>query len=466
MINCARAIEELPDLVEHLELAVVEDPPQLIRDGGVIAAGFDTSLDELRSTSADADAYLIDLERRERDRSGIQNLKIGYNRVHGYYLELSRTQADRVPENFQRRQTLKATERYITPELKTFESHILGAAEKALRREKELYEALLRHVGGYVAKLQKISAAIAELDVLAAFAERAHVLQWAQPEFTDEAVISIHGGRHPLVEQFHDEPFVANDLKLDQDRKLLLITGPNMGGKSTYMRQNALIALLAHIGSFVPARAALIGPIDAIYTRIGAADNLAGGQSTFMVEMSEVANILHNASARSLVIIDEVGRGTSTYDGLALAWATAEHLARSNCSFALFATHYFELTEMAEGDAPIANVRLDAVEHGEQVVFLHSVSDGAASRSFGLAVARQAGVPRAVVMRAHEILANLESRERGQEPRHNKAEVSQLPLFSSDHPVIEALEMIDPDALSPLQALETLYRLRSLLDDD
>ncbi len=459
------AIECFPDLLEHLHAAVVETPPQLVRDGGVIADGFDATLDELRHASADADAYLLDLERRERERSGISNLKIGYNRVHGYYLEIGRAQAARVPEDYQRRQTLKSSERYVTTELKSFEARILSAAEKALRREKELYDALMVHVQAYVPRLLKSAAAIAELDVLAAFAERADALQWVCPEFCQQPRLAIEAGRHPLVEQFGAEPFVANDLALDEQRKLLLITGPNMGGKSTYMRQNALIALLAHIGSFVPAARAELGPIDAIYTRIGAADNLAGGQSTFMVEMSEVANILHNATANSLVIVDEIGRGTSTYDGLALAWATAEHLALHNRAYALFATHYFELTALTDSCSTVANIRLDAVEHGEDVVFLHSVSDGPASRSFGLAVARRAGVPRAVLVRARAILDNFETHP--QEPIRDPIGQgsAQLALFSSEHPVIEALEMIDPDSLSPLQALETLYRLRSLIDD-
>jgi DNA mismatch repair protein MutS len=460
------AIELLPELLLHLQNAVAAEPPVQIRDGGVIAKGYDSTLDELRGISSEADTYLIELERRERERSGIPGLKVGYNRVHGYYLEIGRSQSTHVPEDYQRRQTLKATERFITPELKTFESHILSAGEKALRREKMLFEALLEHLGTYVTRLQKIGKAVAELDVLAAFAERAHVLQWTCPEFVQHPKISIIGGRHPLVERFQEQAFVANDLKLDEQRKLLLITGPNMGGKSTYMRQNALITLLAHIGSFVPAKTAELGPVDAIYTRIGAADDLAGGQSTFMVEMSEVANILHNASPTSLVIIDEIGRGTSTYDGLALAWAAAEHLSRANRCFALFATHYFELTELAENEAQIANVQLEAIEHGEHVVFLHSVAEGAASRSFGLAVARRAGVPQSVIGRANEILNQLELPDRHPAGRPSGSDEVQMPLFRSDHPVIEALELINADTLSPLQALETLYRLRSLLDDD
>ncbi len=458
----AAGIEPLPELHAHLDAALAENPPQAVRDGGVIAAGFDAELDRLRAASADADAWLLDLERRERERTGISTLKVGYNRVHGYYIEISRAHAARAPDDYQRRQTLKAAERYVTSELKDFESTILSAADKALRRERELFDALLDHVAGFVPRLQSTAAALAELDVLACFAERAGTLQWTRPAFSADPGIVIEGGRHPLVERFREEDFVANDLLLDDSRRLLLVTGPNMGGKSTYMRQNALIALLAHIGSFVPASRARLGPLDAIYTRIGAGDNLAGGQSTFMVEMAEVANILRNATARSLVIVDEIGRGTSTYDGLALAWAAAEHLATENRPYTLFATHYFELTGLAGQTEGVANVRLDAVEHDGEVVFLHSVSEGPADRSFGIAVARRAGVPAAVVERARRILERLEIKGTAA-PREPEP---QMPLFSHEHPVVEALEMIDPDALSPRQALETLYRLRSLLDED
>ncbi|MEQ8662915.1 MAG: DNA mismatch repair protein MutS, partial [Gammaproteobacteria bacterium] len=397
------------------------------------------------------------------DRTGIATLKVGYNRVHGYYLELSRAQARaaELPADYQRRQTLKAAERYVTAELKRFESRILSAAEQAQRREKLLYEALLEHVGTFVPPLQRIAAGIAELDVLACFAERAAALQWVVPELTDARIISITGGRHPVVERHLAEPFVANDLQLDASRKLLLVTGPNMGGKSTYMRQAALIALLAHVGSCVPASAATLGPLDAIYSRIGAADNLAGGQSTFMVEMSEVANILHNASADSLVIVDEIGRGTSTYDGLSLAWAAAEHLATRNRAYTLFSTHYFELTRMAENTPGVVNVRLDAVESGEDVVFLHSVRDGPANRSFGLAVARRAGVPAAVVARARAVLASLEAR-----PAPEIAtDTPQLPLFPGPQALLDALAALDPDNLTPREALAALYRLRGLLED-
>ena len=453
-------IDEMPDTRALLERALIESPPHLIRDGGVLAPGYDSQLDELRNASADADAFLVALEQRERERSGIANLKVGYNRVHGYYIEISRAQAERAPADYTRRQTLKGVERYITPELKGFETHILTAADRALRRERELYEGLLIELLPAVRTLQDTSAALAELDVLASFAERAEHLQLCAPEFCSEPRLSITGGRHPLVEQFQDTPFVANDLELDDARRLLLITGPNMGGKSTYMRQTALITLLAHIGSFVPARAALLGPIDAIYSRIGAGDNLAGGQSTFMVEMSETANILHHASAASLVIVDEIGRGTSTYDGMSLAWAAAEHLAQRNRAFTLFATHYFELTALADEVPTVANVRLDAVEHGDDVVFMHSVSAGPASRSFGIAVARRAGVPGTVIARARALLDTLERRH----PQQNQHEAPQLPLFDRPHPALAALSELDPDRLTPREALDALYRLRALIE--
>ena len=453
-------LAELPQTQALLVRALVETPPHLLRDGGVIAPGYDATLDELRNASTDADAFLLALERRERERSGIANLKVGYNRVHGYYIELGRSQAERAPADYARRQTLKAVERYITPELKTFEQHILHAADRAMRREKELYDALLAELLQCIHPLQATASALAELDVLAVFAERTDALQLVQPEFSTEPGLVIEAGRHLLVEQFQDAPFVANNLTFDDQRRLLIITGPNMGGKSTYMRQAALIAVLAHIGSFVPARAARIGPIDAIYSRIGAGDNLAGGQSTFMVEMAEIANILHHATATSLVLVDEIGRGTSTYDGLSLAWAAAEYLAINNRAFTLFATHYFELTALADELDAVANVRLDAVEHGEEVLFMHSVSEGPASRSFGIAVARRAGVPLAVITRARALLDTLERRHRADTHR----DLPQLPLFVEDHPVVGAIRQLDPDALSPREALATLYRLRALVD--
>ncbi|MBX9605036.1 MAG: DNA mismatch repair protein MutS [Gammaproteobacteria bacterium] len=453
------SLDPLPATRELLARAVIESPPHLLRDGGVIAPGYDAELDELRNASADADAWLIELERRERERSGIPTLKVGYNRVHGYYIELTRAQAERAPADYTRRQTLKGVERYITPEIKNFENHILTAADRALRREKALYDALLAELTPVLRPLETTAAALAELDVLTAFAERAETLSLVAPDFVDEPCVHILGGRHPLVEHFQATPFVANDLSLHDARRLLLVTGPNMGGKSTYMRQATLIALLAHIGSFVPARAVTLGPLDAIYSRIGAGDNLAGGQSTFMVEMAETANILHHATAASLVIVDEIGRGTSTYDGMSLAWAAAEHLATRNRAFTLFATHYFELTALADEVPGVANVRLDAIEHGDDVVFMHSVSEGPASRSFGIAVARRAGVPPTVIARARALLETLERRH-AQEPR---GEAPQLPLFDRPHPALEALATLDPDQLTPREALDALYRLRGLL---
>jgi DNA mismatch repair protein MutS len=452
---------DLPDIRQQLKSALVESPPLQLRDGDVIAAGFDPLLDELRESTRDGDTFLIELEQRERTRSGIPGLKVGYNRVHGYYIEISRAHSTRVPEDYTRRQTLKGVERFVTAELKTFESRILNAAEKALSRERELYDTLLLEVGSHAVELQSIATALAELDVLAAFAERAEALQWTAPELTLNEEISITAGRHPVVERFNNEPFVANDLTLCADRKLLLITGPNMGGKSTYMRQTALIAVLAHIGSFVPAKRAVFGPLDAIFSRIGASDNIAGGQSTFMVEMSETANILHQSTTRSLVIIDEIGRGTSTYDGMALAWSVAEHLASVNCAYTLFATHYFELTALAASLATIANIRLDAIEYGEDVVFMHSVSEGPANRSFGIAVARRAGLPAIALARARELLETLEGREQ----RLVLPPTPQLPLFRTPHPLVDAMEKIDPDQLTPRDALDTLYRLRSLLNE-
>ena len=452
--------DALPELHATLARALVEAPPPTVREGGVIARGFDTLLDELRDASADADAYLVELERREREHTGIATLKVGYNRVHGYYLELGRAQVARVPAHYQRRQTLKAVERYVTDELKQFENKVLTAAERALRRERELFEALLTTVAAHLDSLQRNAATAAELDVLAAFAERAATLDWCAPELVTQAGLDIRAGRHPVVETVRDEPFVANDLYLDDTRRLLLVTGPNMGGKSTYMRQCALIVLLAHIGSHVPAAAAQIGPIDAIHSRIGAADNLAGGQSTFMVEMAEAALILNTATPASLVIIDEIGRGTSTYDGMALAWAAAEHLATRNRSFALFATHFFELTRLAEQTPGVANVRLDAPRTRRRGT---SRTACAKARQPQLRPRRgpPRGVPAGVLERARELLAALEARGEVAPPSPRP----QLPLFAPSHPALDALAALDPDALSPRQALDAVYRLRQLLDD-
>jgi DNA mismatch repair protein MutS len=465
---------EQPELHALLQRAVVDTPPAVMREGGVIAPGFDEELDELRGLAENSAAYLLDLERRERERTGIPTLKVSYNRVHGYYIEIGRARADQVPPDYVRRQTLKGAERYITPELKKFEDRALSARERALARERELYEGLLDTLLPQLETLQRSAEAIAELDVLANLAERADALNLSAPELSDEPGILIEGGRHPVVEAALDGPFVANDLRLDRARRMLVITGPNMGGKSTYMRQTALIVILASIGSFVPATRALIGPIDRIFTRIGAADDLAGGRSTFMVEMSETANILHNATAESLVLMDEIGRGTSTFDGLSLAWACAEYLARSLRCYTLFATHYFELTTLAETSEGIANVHLDAVSHGNSIVFLHALREGPANQSYGLQVAALAGIPATVIEAARAQLAELEA---GSMARAQDAQ-PQLPLFSAapaadpasqeppsaeaPDPLRAALGKIDPDDLSPREALEKLYQLKKL----
>ncbi|MGB0722566.1 MAG: DNA mismatch repair protein MutS [Gammaproteobacteria bacterium] len=446
-----------PDTLDLLTRALVDNPPVTIRDGGFIASGFDAELDELKQLSEGADQSLLDLEQRERERSGFANLKVGYNRVHGYYIELPRSVSGDAPVEYTRRQTLKAVERFITPELKEFEDKVLGARERALAREKRLYETLLERLGDSLASLQETASALAELDTLGSFAERADALDWSPPTRGEEPGLRILGGRHPVVEQVQDAPFVPNDVILGSDRRMLVITGPNMGGKSTYMRQTALIALLAHTGSYVPAREADIGPLDRIFTRIGASDDLAGGRSTFMVEMTETADILNNASARSLVLMDEVGRGTSTFDGLSLAWAAAEHLATRLHSFTLFATHYFELTALATEHEAIANVHLDATEHGNGIVFLHAVKEGPANQSYGLQVAALAGVPHAVISMARNRLASLE------QGSPNAPPPEQLGLFNPGPSALQQrLAETDPDSLSPRQALDLLYELKDM----
>ncbi len=453
---------EHPDLERILSAAISESPPLTIRDGGVIAEGYDTELDELRRLSTDASNYLTDLEVRERDRTGLSNLKIGFNRVHGYYIELGRAQAERAPPDYVRRQTLKNAERYITPELKAFEDKVLSARERALAREKRLYEELLDRLAQRLAELQDWAAALAELDVLTNLAERAGQLNFCAPELCESPGLEIAAGRHPVVEQFLHEPFVPNDLRMDEGRRMLIITGPNMGGKSTYMRQTALIVILAYIGSFVPADRAVIGPVDRIFTRIGAADDLAGGRSTFMVEMTETANILHNASRDSLVLMDEVGRGTSTYDGLSLAWACASYLAGEIGAFTLFATHYFELTALAEQLPEVDNVHLEAIEYEQRIVLLHQVRDGPASRSYGLQVAALAGVPASVIEQARSLLHGLET---GDKPFDVPGTDAQISLFepAPPGPLDRALAELDPDHLSPREALDALYRLKKLV---
>jgi DNA mismatch repair protein MutS len=447
--------------------ALVESPPHYLRDGGVIAAGYDAELDELRLLGSDTEQFLLDLEKKERERSGLSSLKLGFNRVQGFYIEVNRSQADRVPAEYLRRQTVKSAERFITPELKSFEDKVLGARDRALAREKELYEALLDHLTQRLPALQSATAAIAQIDVLSCFAERAASLDCVQPELVDVPMLLIDGGRHPVVERAGREPFVPNDLRFDDSRRMLIITGPNMGGKSTYMRQTALIVILAHIGCYVPARRAVLGPMDRIFTRIGASDDLAGGRSTFMLEMTETANILNNATAMSLVLMDEVGRGTSTFDGLSLAWACAAFIANKIRAFTLFATHYFELTSLA-GEAPgVANVHVEAVEHGDALVFLHSVKEGPANQSYGLQVAALAGIPKSVTARARRYLTELE-RERDA-LRTLTSPQAELALFAPapdaalpESAALEALRALDPNSLSPREALDLLFRLQQL----
>jgi DNA mismatch repair protein MutS len=458
-----------------LSRALVESPPHFLRDGGVIAAGYDSELDELRLLGTDTQQFLLDLEQRERERTGLSSLRLGFNRVQGFYIEVGRSQADRVPADFQRRQTVKSAERFITPELKVFEDKVLGAREKAMKREKELYEGLLDSLIDHLATLQSTAAAIAELDVLACFAERAVTLDYVQPELAEEPVLHIESGRHPVVECSSRAPFIPNDVQLDDSRRMLIITGPNMGGKSTYMRQTALIVILARMGCFVPAKRAVLGLVDRIFTRIGASDDLAGGRSTFMLEMTETANILHNATEHSLVLMDEVGRGTSTFDGLSLAWACARFIGAQIRSFTLFATHYFELTSLPEEVRGAANVHVEAVEHGDGLVFLHSVKEGPANQSYGLQVAALAGIPRNVIDEARRYLAELE-RERDA-LRGSAATISQLSLFSAEvpgvrreagspaervSPALAALRTADAESLSPRAALDLVFRLQEL----
>ncbi len=452
-----------PDLHALLTRAIIETPPPILRDGGVIAPGYDAELDELKLISEHSDQYLLDLEARERERTGIANLRLGYNRVQGYYIELSRSLADKVPPDYHRRQTVKNAERYITPELKEFEDKVLGARDRALAREKFLYDALLDQLIARLAELQSTAAALAALDVLANFAERAISLRYAPPTLTDDPVIEITEGRHPVVERFIDQPFVPNDLQFHNDRRMLVITGPNMGGKSTFMRQTALIVILARIGSYVPASAARVGPVDRVFTRIGASDDLAGGRSTFMLEMTEAANILNNATDQSLVLMDEIGRGTSTYDGLSLAWACATHIAKSVRAFTLFATHYFELTSLGRELEGCANVHLDATEHGDRLIFLHTVKEGPANQSYGLQVAALAGVPPKVITAARKYLRELERRSAAaHEPRPQQELLLEVPPEAEEHAAVTALKELDPDSLTPRAALEALYRLKSL----
>ncbi|EOI3553842.1 DNA mismatch repair protein MutS [Cronobacter dublinensis] len=455
---------DFAELRDLLERAIIEAPPVLVRDGGVIAPGYHEELDEWRALADGATDYLDRLEIREREKLGIDTLKVGFNAVHGYFIQVSRGQSHMVPIHYVRRQTLKNAERYIIPELKEYEDKVLTSKGKALALEKQLYDELFDLLLPHLAELQKSAAALAELDVLANLAERADTLNYHCPTLTDKPGIRLVEGRHPVVERVLNEPFIANPLSLSPQRRMLIITGPNMGGKSTYMRQTALIVLMAYIGSFVPAEEAEIGPIDRIFTRVGAADDLASGRSTFMVEMTETANILHNATEHSLVLMDEIGRGTSTYDGLSLAWACAENLANRIKALTLFATHYFELTQLPEKMEGVANVHLDAIEHGDTIAFMHSVQDGAASKSYGLAVAALAGVPKEVIKRARQKLRELESLSgNAAATQVDGTQMSLLSAAEENSPAVEALENLDPDSLSPRQALEWIYRLKSLV---
>ncbi|MBC7803760.1 MAG: DNA mismatch repair protein MutS, partial [Candidatus Parcubacteria bacterium] len=459
----AEEIETPPQTVNLLVRAIAQEPSAMLRDGGVIADGHCAELDELRGLQTNASEFLLQLEKSERERTGIANLRVAYNHVHGYYIEVTNGQADKVPVDYRRRQTLKNAERYITPQLKVFEDKALSARDRSLALEKTLYEALIADLGPHVKTLQRIARALAQLDVLSCFSSIASEKNYARPVFAAEPLLEIEGGRHPVVEA-RMEQFIANDCRLSPARQLLLITGPNMGGKSTYMRQVALIALLAHTGCFVPARSARIGPIDQIYTRVGASDDLAGGRSTFMVEMTESASILHNATASSLVLMDEVGRGTSTFDGLALAWAIGKFILEKNRSLTLFATHYFELTRLALEYRTAANIHLDAVEHKDSIVFLHAVEEGPADRSYGLQVAALAGVPRPVIRQARKYLEMLEEqslRRGGQEDLFSAGKNLPEPEPEVDA-LREALQGANPDELSPREALELLYRLKKL----
>ena len=450
-------------LTELLDNTLKPEPSVSIKDGGVIAEGFDSELDELRALHANADDFLLQLEKREQQQSGIQTLKVAYNRVHGYYIEVSKAQVERVPEHYTRRQTLKNVERYITSELKEFEDKVLSAKERALSREKYLYEQLLQSLLVHLEALQTIANAVAELDVLVCFAQVALDYDYVKPDLSADIGIHIKKGRHPVVERIQSNPFVPNDTELTPESRLMLITGPNMGGKSTYMRQTALITILAFSGCFVPAAAATLGPIDRIFTRVGASDDLSTGRSTFMVEMTEAANILNNATERSLVLMDEIGRGTSTFDGLSLAWACAQHLTSINKALTTFATHYFELTTLANELDGATNVHIDAIEHDDEIIFLHELKPGPANQSYGLQVAQLAGVPRSVIKNAKQRLALLE-----QQAVKTDAIQAEMPLMiepEPSHPAIEKLSGINPDELTPKQALEMLYELKKLEDD-
>lgn len=473
--DLATKMSTFPELAELLNRAIIDNPPMLMRDGGVIAEGYDADLDELHNLKNEAGGYLLDLEQRERERTGINTLKVGYNRVHGYYIEISKLHVNQVPAEYIRRQTLKGQERYIIPELKTFEDKVLSAGEKSLSREKWLYQQLLETLNKPLQALQSCASALSELDVLVNLAQQATALNLTRPILTNQPGLVIIQGRHLTVEAVSREPFIPNDTIFQADRQLQIITGPNMGGKSTYMRQTALITLMAFMGSFVPAESAEIGPIDRIFTRIGASDDLTSGRSTFMVEMTETANILHHATEHSLILMDEVGRGTSTFDGLALAWAIAEHMALKTKGLCLFATHYFELTTLADQFANTVNVHLDAIEHQDSIVFLHQVQEGPASQSYGLQVAALAGVPQTVIQKAKEVLYTLEnqsvqnpnlSTNSSTDVTRMAEPIQQFDMFASIDPKVEKIQSllneIDPNELTPRMALDAIYQLKAL----
>lgn len=479
----SQRVAEFPDLADTLNRAIIDNPPMLMRDGGVFKPGYDTELDELNNLKNEAGQFLMDLEQTERERTGISTLKVGYNRVHGYYIEVSKLQSSQVPLDYVRRQTLKGAERYIIPQLKAFEDKVLSAGDKALAREKQLYDELLHTINRSLKALQTSAQALAELDVITNFAQKAQQLNLTRPQLTQAPGLVVIQGRHLTVEALTDTPFIPNDSVFDEQRRLQIITGPNMGGKSTFMRQTALIAILAHIGCYVPAESAQIGLIDRIFTRIGASDDLTSGRSTFMVEMTETAHILHHATEHSLILMDEIGRGTSTFDGLALAWAIAEHMAKNVRGYCLFATHYFELTSLTEQFKNTVNIHLNAIEHHDKIVFLHQVQEGAASKSYGLQVASLAGVPKSVIGRAKEILQDLENQSSSHSPKTEPSQPTTRPggtktqvmeariedeiqydLFNSSaaHPILSKLDDITPDEITPKQALDLLYELKKL----
>ncbi|MFZ3322381.1 MAG: DNA mismatch repair protein MutS [Usitatibacter sp.] len=466
LLGAAESLAPAPDLHERLAKSLKDEPAAILREGGVIRDGCDAELDELRAIQDDCGAFLLEMEKRERERTGIANLRVEFNRVHGFYIEVTQSNLGKVPVEYKRRQTMKNAERYITPELKAFEDKALAAGDRALAREKILYEALVDELNVHIVRLKSIADAAAELDALAALAASAETLSLSRPEFTSEDRIEIHDGRHLVVESQVDD-FIPNDTSLARSRQLLLITGPNMGGKSTYMRQVAQIALLAYCGSFVPAKSAIVGPIDRIFTRIGASDDLAGGRSTFMVEMTEAAAILNNATPRSLVLVDEIGRGTSTFDGLALAYAVARHLAETTRCYTLFATHYFELTQLAGTIPAVANVHLDAIEHKDRIVFLHRLESGPADRSYGIHVAHLAGIPKDVVRAARKHLTELEGQLRtsGSQSDLFSPEAQVASELEATSALADALDAMRPDEMSPKEALEALYRLKKLSDD-